>query len=391
MLFLHPGVSIQAVSAAAKPIAGVSLNTTVFIGLAHSGTVNKPEPISNYAEFERHFGDRSAIVQADGSRAVNYLAYAAQGFFDNGGKKLYVVRITTAGIKAYQQALRTLEATTEIGLVALPGYSTLPAKEYAGLTQMLVQYAERRHDRVILIDPPPASDLQKLHSIRKSVNSSFVAMYAPWLKVRERHSKQALALPPSGFVAGVIARVDATRGIYKAPANEVINGITGVEHNITESEQSMLNPQGVNVIRSLSDRGYRIWGARTASADPEWKYLSVRRYYTYLEKSIDQGTAWAVYEPNTQALWSNLRGLVENFLLSEWRKGALQGSKPDQAYFVRIDRSTMTQNDIDQGRVVMLIGFAPLKPAEFVVLRIIQKTKNWKSVRVASLVGYGHA
>jgi phage tail sheath protein FI len=376
VMILYPGVFVQEVAAATKPIAGVSLSTTAFIGVAHKGTQNEPILISSYAQFEQHFGDRSAIVQADGSRAVNYLAYAAQGFFNNGGKKLYVVRIATASIKAYQQALHILEPTADIGMVALPGYSTLPVKEYAGLTQILVQYAEKRRDRMILIDPPPASDQQQLLSIRNMVNSSFAAIYAPWLMVRDRHSKRALALPPSGFVAGVIARVDATRGIYKAPANEVIQRIVGLERNITETEQSVLNPQGVNVLRSLPDRSYRIWGARTASAEPEWKYLSVRRYFTYLEKSIEQGTAWAVYEPNTQALWSNLRGVVENFLLSEWRKGALQGSKPDQAYFVRIDRSTMTQNDIDQGRVIMLVGFAPLKPAEFVLLRIMQQTRK---------------
>ncbi len=162
--------------------------------------------------------------------------------------------------------------------------------------------------------------------------------------------------------------------MHKAPANEVVQGLTRFEVNINTARNDVLNPEGINALRFFEGRGHRVWGARTMSSDPEWKYVNVRRFFNYLEHSIDRATQWAVFEPNNERLWRNIRQMVEDFLLVEWQKGALLGSKPEEAYFVRCDRTTMTQNDIDNGRMICLIGVSPTKPAEFVIFRIGQWT-----------------
>jgi phage tail sheath protein FI len=187
-------------------------------------------------------------------------------------------------------------------------------------------------------------------------------------------SRSERDLPPSGFVAGIYARNDVERGVHKAPANEVVNLAIGFEVMLNQGQQEVLNPDGVNCFRFFEGRGYRLWGARTISSDPEWKYVNVRRYFAYLERSIERGTQWVVFEPNSSELWSKVRRTVEDFLYNEWANRRLMGTKPEQAYFVRCDRSTMTQNDIDNGRLVCLIGVAPIKPAEFVIFRIGQWT-----------------
>jgi phage tail sheath protein FI len=166
------------------------------------------------------------------------------------------------------------------------------------------------------------------------------------------------------------------RGVFEAPANEIVRSAAGLEHQITQVEQEALNPAGVNCLRYFVGRGYRVWGARTASSDPEWKYVNVSRYFIYLEQSIDQGTQWAVFEPNAEPLWAKVRSAVSDFLLNEWRNGGLMGRKAAEAFFVRCDRTTMTQNDVNNGRLICLVGVAPLKPAEFVIFRIGQKTRR---------------
>jgi phage tail sheath protein FI len=175
-------------------------------------------------------------------------------------------------------------------------------------------------------------------------------------------------------VAGIYARNDIERGVHKAPANEVVRLAIGFEAAISTAQQELLNPEGVNCFRSLDRRGRRLWGARTMSSDPEWKYVNLRRYFAFLESSIDRGTQWAVFEPNGERLWANVQTTVADFLFNEFVSGHLLGSTPDEAFFVRCDRSTMTQNDLDNGRLVCLIGVAPLRPAEFVIFRIGQKT-----------------
>jgi uncharacterized protein len=198
------------------------------------------------------------------------------------------------------------------------------------------------------------------------------------VRVLDPVTREEIHLPPSGFIAGIYARNDINRAVYKAPANEVINSALSFERLLNKSQQDILNPEGINCLRFFEGRGFLVWGARLISSDPEWKYVNLRRYFAYLERSLDRGTQWAVFEPNGEALWANVRRTIEDFLLNEWQSGALLGDKPEKAYFVRCDRSTMTQNDLDNGRLICLIGLAPLKPAEFVVFRIGQWTADRK-------------
>jgi hypothetical protein len=221
---------------------------------------------------------------------------------------------------------------------------------------------------------------------RAPLDSTYAALYAPWVvvpnplyKSGDESRPRELTLPPSGFVTGVYARTDVLRGVFKAPANEVVRGALRYDLDINFAQQETLNPIGVNCLRFFPNRGNRVWGARTISSDPEWKYVNVRRYFNYLERSIDASTQWAVFEPNGERLWANIRETISSFLVNEWRSGALLGSSFKEAFFVRCDRSTMDQNDLDNGRLICLIGVAVVKPAEFVIFRIGQKTADARS------------
>jgi len=212
--------------------------------------------------------------------------------------------------------------------------------------------------------------------MKAALDSTYAAFYYPWVTVFDPVTQSELQLPPSGFVTGIYARNDVERGVYKAPANEVVTLAIGFEKLLNKGQQDVLNPEGVNCFRYFPGRGLRLWGARTTSSDPEWKYVNLRRYFAYLEHSIDRGTQWAVFEPNGERLWANVRTTVSDFLYNEWVSGALLGATPKEAFFVLCDRSTMTQNDLDNGRLICLIGVAAIKPAEFVIFRIGQKTAD---------------
>lgn len=206
------------------------------------------------------------------------------------------------------------------------------------------------------------------------VDSTYAAMYHPWLTVFDPMDKRNINLPPSGSVVGIYARSDNSRGVHKAPANEVVRGCVGLSVPFNKGEQDILNPKGVNLIRSFPGQGIRVWGARTTSSDPSWKYVNVRRLFIYLEESIKANTNWVVFEPNDERLWARVKRTIDGFLKTMWRSGALAGSTEAEAFFCNIDHSTMTQDDIDNGRLICVIGVAPVKPAEFVIFRITQKT-----------------
>ena len=282
-----------------------------------------------------------------------------------------------------------LEALGEIDLiaiVALPDGGTYDDPDIcAQAADRLIAHAELLRYRIAVVDAPAGSSMNEVRNFRGRFDSKYAALYHPWIEIldpTERPSQGAppsrLMLPPSGFVTGIYGRSDIERGVHKAPANEVVRGLTRFEANINKARQDVLNPENINALRFFEGRGNRVWGARTMSSDPEWKYVNVRRLFIYIEHSIDKGTQWAVFEPNGPRLWANIRQTVEDFLLVLWRDGALLGDKPEQAYFVRCDRTTMTQNDLDNGRMICLIGVAPVKPAEFVIFRIGQWTGDAK-------------
>ncbi|MDB5706034.1 MAG: phage tail protein [Sphingomonas bacterium] len=291
-----------------------------------------------------------------------------------------------ASTQDYQDALNSLLALEDISIVAAPGSSTFDDTTAKAVNQMLIGHAEaRRSYRIAVLDTPTGLEPTANPSVRalkNLIDSKYAALYYPWITIAnplaatDPSQPAQIDVPPSGAVCGIYARSDVQRGVWKAPANETVTGALGLQRDVRFGEQEVLNPLGINCIRALPGRGIRVWGARTISSDPEWKYVNIRRYFLYLEASIDRGTQWAVFEPNGEALWANVRTTVSDFLYNEWVSGALLGSSPKEAFFVRCDRTTMTQNDLDNGRLICLIGVAAIKPAEFVIFRIGQKTAD---------------
>ncbi len=242
----------------------------------------------------------------------------------------------------------------------------------------LVLHCENLRYRCAILSAADGLDVAGIRDVKAKHDSKYAALYYPWVVVRDPFgaSGNVLPIPPDGFVAGIYARSDIERGVHKAPANEVVRGAIRFSTHVSKGVQDVLNPEGINCLRFFEGRGYLCWGARTISSDPEWKYVNVRRLFIYLEHSIDKSTQWAVFEPNNEQLWLKIRLTIESFLLDVWRTGALMGTKPEDAFFVRCDRTTMTQGDLDNGRLVCLIGVAPTKPAEYVIFRIGQWTAD---------------
>jgi phage tail sheath protein FI len=279
--------------------------------------------------------------------------------------------------------LQQLEDLEDISIVAAPGSTYLYEDAGYGpqartIVRQLIRHAEKMKYRIAVVDSGDNQSIGQVRAMRAQLDSTHAALYYPWVRVLDPLSQQEIFAPPSGFVAGIYARNDINRAVYKAPANEVVNLALGFERFLNKSQQEVLNPEGVNCFRFFEGRGMRLWGARTISSDPEWKYVNLRRYFAYLERSIDKGTQWAVFEPNGEQLWANVRRTIQDFLLNEWQNGALLGDKPEKAFFVKCDRSTMSQNDLDNGRLICLVGVAPLRPAEFVIFRIGQWTADRK-------------
>ena len=284
--------------------------------------------------------------------------------------------------KTTKTGLKAFEDLEDISIVAAPGstygFSNGYGSDARTIMSLLIAHAQDMRYRIAVLDSGEGLSISEVRAMRAQFDSTYGAFYFPWVRVLDPITRQEINLPPSGFVAGIYARNDITRAVIKAPANEVVNLAIGFELPINKSQQDILNPEGINCFRYFEGRGYRLWGARTISSDPEWKYVNLRRYFAYLERSIDRGTQWAVFEPNGEQLWATVRRTIEDFLFNEWQKGALLGDKPEKAFFVRCDRSTMTQNDLDNGRLICLIGLAPLRPAEYVIFRIGQWTADAK-------------
>lgn len=278
-----------------------------------------------------------------------------------------------------RRGLAGLCTIREISLMSIPDEVVINQ-----LAADLQDKCDAMKDRfAVLNDQGPNGNIQQVRPLR---DSTYGAIYYPWVRVVAPHTPDGTQLvPPSGHVVGIYARTDVERGVHKAPANEVVRGIITrdlnggrkpLSHTLNKQEQDILNPRGVNVIRDFRSDGrdIRVWGARTMSSDAMWKYVNVRRLFLFIEQSIDRGTQWAVFEPNSEPTWISVRTSITNFLRTVWRNGALMGTTQDEAFFVKCDRTTMTQDDFDNGRLICLIGVAPVKPAEFVIFRISQKT-----------------
>lgn len=493
--YLSPGVYIEEVQAATRPIEGVGTAVAAFVGLAQRGPANTPVMVTNWSQFVTTFGDFM-----EGS----YLAHAVYGFFLNGGTTAYIVRIGADGAgqpsarlelpsstDASQPAFRVvaleaggagndihvevvdpsepgegvfklvvrrgaeeevydnvslkrgkqnvftavktsklvrleevakgdvapalgtkaalaggtstgpvrvtpdeyagnvadrtgfggLEAVEEITMVAAPDLMALYQQgviDMDGLKAVqlaIIAHCELMGDRVAILDAPPDYNAQQAKEWRQDkagYDSKYATLYWPWIKVFDPVAGQPVLVPPSGHLAGIWARSDGERGVHKAPANEIVRGAIALELNITRAEHDQLNPIGVNCIRSFPGRGIRVWGARTLSSDPAWRYLNVRRLFNYVEESILLGTQWVVFEPNDMDLWQRVKRTIGAFLVRTWRDGALFGATPAEAFFVKCDGENNTAETIDAGQLIVDIGIAPVKPAEFVIFRLAQ-------------------
>jgi len=337
--------------------------------LNHSGSQSPGRLEHGIETVGSSVADRTlSIMLGNGNDGVRPLASAYEGHVD--------------AISDLKTGLMQFEDLEDISIVAAPGSTYQFENGYGpqarAIVGLLLAHAAKMRYRIAVIDCGDNQSISQVRAMRASFDSTYGALYYPWVRVIDPLTQKETYMPPSGFVAGIYARNDINRAVYKAPANEVVNLALGFERFLNKSQQEVLNPEGINCFRFFEGRGMRLWGARTISSDPEWKYVNLRRYFAYLERSIDRGTQWAVFEPNGELLWANVRRTIEDFLLNEWQNGALLGDKPEKAYFVKCDRSTMSQNDLDNGRLVCLIGVAALRPAEFVIFRIGQWTADRK-------------
>jgi len=301
-----------------------------------------------------------------------------------GGGTSVPVRVTPddyVGNSADRTGFAGLEAVDEVTMLSVPDLMAVYQQGIIDLEGVqavqlaMIAHAELMGDRVAILDAPPDLNAQQIKEWRvdkAGYDSKYATLYWPWVKVFDPLSGQAIHVPPSGHVAGIWARNDDTRGVHKAPANEVIRGAISLELNLTKSEHDQLNPSGINCIRAFPGRGIRVWGARTLSSDPAWRYLNVRRLFNFVEESIFEGTQWVVFEPNDIRLWGRVKRTINAFLMRVWRDGALFGATPDQAFFVKCDAENNPPETRDAGQLIVDIGIAPVKPAEFVVFRIAQ-------------------
>jgi uncharacterized protein len=275
-----------------------------------------------------------------------------------------------------RSGLEALSEIDELSILCAPNEGDVP-----GLTGELIAHCEKLRNRFAILNSPQAVGKKILESpqsigpegdLMPVGESDYAAYYFPWLKVIDGKTGIERLVPPCGHVAGIYARTDIERGVSKAPANAPVRGAIGLQLTVLNAEQDILNPRGVNCIRPFAGRGTLIWSARTISADPGWKYINVRRLFIFIEESIRRSTQWVVFEPNNELLWDRIKQTVSDFLVDVWRDGALMGRSREEAFFVKCDRTTMTDNDIENGRVIILIGIAPVRPAEFVIFRLSQ-------------------
>jgi len=277
-----------------------------------------------------------------------------------------------AGGRLELQGLLALELDPfrEVALV----YAPHPPDDTIPIAKAVIDHCERMRFRFAAVDSARNANPADLDPRTTIQDTSYAAFYSPWLVTSDPRSGARITVPPGGHMLGIYARTDIERGVFKAPANEIVRGALDLRFDINERTQDVMNPRGVNAVRKFPGRGIRLWGARTLASNSLWKYVSVRRLFIFLERSIYEGTQWVVFEPNDDRLWARVVDTIRLFLRTQWRLGALFGQKEQDAFFITCNRSTMTQDDILNGRLICEIGIAPVRPAEFVIFRIFQHT-----------------
>jgi uncharacterized protein len=326
-----------------------SVSTLVGLERTTANTTSRPPNSANPA------GDFLSTTAADDATPLGSDDYA--GLIDGG-------RLEVQGLAALE-----LDPFRDVSLV----YAPWPAANQTAIAAEVIDHCENQRFRFAVIDTARDADPGSIDP-RSDRDTRYAATYAPWIWTSDPRSGARVRVPPGGAVLGVYARVDAERGVYKAPANEIVRGALDLNVDVNDAVQGVMNPRGVNAIRRFPGRGIRVWGARTLSSDSIWKYVNVRRLFIFLERSIYEGTQWVVFEPNDDRLWARVKDTLRLFLRSQWRGGALFGRSEEEAFFITCDRTTMTQDDILNGRLICEVGIAPVRPAEFVIFRVFQHT-----------------
>jgi uncharacterized protein len=520
---LSPGVYIEEINTGPRPIEGVGTSMAAFVGFAASGPVNKPVLITSWEQYVQTFGGLQEGGVRNGYMDGSYLGYSIFGYFNNGGRRCYVIRLPLMSGESAEKAsanraleaqvptraskainilsfhpkgnpqsdisievsppssddagegafnlrvkmddveevfenlipgkpakggkgrgvveavqtsrlvtvvledkaattlaerapelgtfmlkantslelaqvqpgtfignvddrsgLEGLEVLEDVTMVAIPDLMAMyqrgmiDADGVKAVQIALINHCERMQDRMAIIDPLPDLKPQAVKKWREkdsNFDSKFAALYYPWVKVADTNGKP-ITVPPSAFMAGIWSRSDAERGVHKAPANEIVRGALGPAYEVTSNEQDTLNPIGINCIRTFTNRGVRVWGARTLSSDADWRYINVRRLFNYVQKSMFYGTQWVVFEPNDINLWERVKRDITGFLLGVWRDGALFGKTQQEAFFVQVDEQNNPEESRNLGLLNVNIGLSPVKPAEFVVLKFYQKMQS---------------
>jgi Bacteriophage tail sheath protein len=380
-----PGVYIDEVTGPGV-ITGVGTSTAAFVGPALNGDVNKAIRVSSFDEFLAKYGIPQGGISWPYKDSL-YMPHGVRGFFENGGAQAYIVRIgtgddpTSLNPDDYKGGLKFLEAIDDVNLICIPDAAA--HKDCGDIQKKMIDHCIALKDRFAILDSPSGADLAMIEQHRGIVQSEkgFAALYYPWVEVLEpiHPSKPRPAIPPttfvppSGHLAGVFARMDNERGVHKAPANTEVRGVRGLEQKLSDGEQGPLNLKGINVLRIFPGSAQVIvWGART-TVDPivtDWLYVNVRRLMLYIEESIEEGIRWAIFEPNNLALWQKLKRTITEFLTRVWRDGALFGDTADKAFYVRIDEALNPPSALAIGQLHIEIGVCPVRPAEFIIVRI---------------------
>jgi hypothetical protein len=377
----EPGIDVEEISEMAEPIVGVGTTTVAFIGGAPQGPVLEPTLVTDWDLFFEEFGGLD--YTANGF----YLGHAVALFFKNGGERAYIVRVTgdtkaayvTKGVPGgipYRNGLACLEGLDDINMV------TMPDGTNADDQKALIEHCEKMRDRFAIIDSPPdpreVGDAHDVRLLRQKLISKkgFAAIYYPWISVQDPKTKRMRVVPPSGAVAGIFVRTDMQKGVYKAPTNELVMEAIDTEVAVDQADQNELGRIGVNVIRKFTGRGILVWGSRTTSDDSMWKNINVRRTVIYLERSISKGIEWVVFEPHDEITWTEIKQSAVEFLTTSWKNGMLLGAKPEEAFFVRCDRTTMTQADIEGEKLIVEVGVALTRPSEFIVFNVVHEMER---------------
>ena len=365
--YKSPGVYLESVFL--KPEARLVTGVPGFVGFA-DGPVNTPVSLHRKEEFASHFT----------ARPHSFLADAVTGFFDNNGTRCYVVSASSTGdpATAFARALEALGPLTDLDLVAVPDAMTLADAAAAEAVQrQALEHCHEHGDRLAILDAHPAATAAKVLAQRQNLTLGQVepvngALYYPWVLLPSA-GESLRAVPPCGHVAGVFSRTDERAGVFKAPANEEVFGVLDLDVAVDMRTQDELNPEGVNCLRAFPGRAIRVWGARTLSRLPEWRYVSVRRLFLTLRRWVDMNMTWATLEPNTPRLWVRINRELVAYLTNLWQDGALAGQTPGEAFYVKCDAETNPRDTREVGQVITEIGLAPTVPSEFVVVRIIHR------------------